>query len=118
MPSKKTYNLKSAKFGPIEIPVNISDKEAFNEYAISIGEPVYGAFDAINGIQVNPDLPPSKKKVILMHEILHAILDSLSVVLTDELEEQLVTDMAVLIVSLIQENPKLIGFICDGEQSR
>ncbi len=113
--STKKRAFKELKIGPVVCDVNMSDRDAWNAYAATMGCLVYGAFDAWTGIHVDPSLPDSKKRVILVHELLHAIIDSMNVVLTAEMEEQLVTGMAVVLTEVLQDNPKLVEFITNGQ---
>lgn len=115
--SKKKRAIKELKIGPTTHDVNLTDQEAWNAYAATMGSLVYGAFDAWSGIHVDPTLPESRKKVILTHELLHAIIDSMNVVLTSEMEEQIVTGMAVILTEVLQDNPRYVEYITNGQNA-
>lgn len=115
--SKKIAKLDKLKIGPTDCDVNLSDQEAWNAYAATMGSLVYGAYDAWSGIHVDPTLPESRKRVILVHELLHAILDGMNVVLSLEMEEQIVTGMAVVLTEVLQDNPKLVEYVTNGKNA-
>lgn len=70
-----------------------------------------GRSDTLNGeILINPKLQPSQHAQVLMHEVVHYILDSFSY--ADEANnEQLVSAIANSMCSFIQDNLDTIKFI-------
>ena len=61
-------------------------------------------------INISKQIDPAMQKTILVHEILHAIYH-LSGLPDPVSEEQMVTTLSPLLLLVMQENPKLIGYL-------
>lgn len=52
--------------------------------------------------------PPSARVELLMHEVVHGLLDDSGIVLADELDEQIVRAITPRLVAFMQDNPDAV----------
>lgn len=82
---------------------------------------VFGFIDSDNcKIHIKKDLHPTRSKIVLLHELLHAMLMKCGLNLKeeeDDLHEQLIECLSHSLISLIKNNPDLIAYLSnsDGE---
>lgn len=80
------------------------------------GSPAFGYCEYRNQIIViDKELPRERKQAILMHELLHAVMDAINFDIKGtppiDVEETIVVDMAPMLVNLLKDNPKLVKYI-------
>lgn len=99
--------IQEVKVGPIIYTVKEVDaiREGANEYD---GMIYYNEAR----IEVDQGLDHQFERVVLMHEIMHAVLKQAGQASGDE---KLITALGYGLVDLIQQNPELIRYIMQGE---
>lgn len=69
-------------------------------------------------ICVNPELPPARQRVVLLHEVLHVawFYGGLSNFFENTKQEEAIVDvLAKQLVPLLRENPRLVEFLTAPE---
>jgi hypothetical protein len=77
------------------------------------GEELNGETDnQKNTIDIEEGMMPSKERVIILHETVHQIFDSLAIEIPEDLEEALVTHLGMSLGAHIADNPLFWRYIC------
>ena len=64
-------------------------------------------------IMLSPDQAPLALKSTLLHEVLHAVINTAGFEITDEDEERLVSVLEAPLLQLVRDNPDLIAWLSD-----
>lgn len=89
---------------PIELEIARTNSE---------GEPTnWGLYNPVNGkIVLEPRQTDSSLVATLLHEMLHAAIDTQGVVMPDQLEEQVVRIITNGLFQLLMSNPRVLGVL-------
>lgn len=105
--------------GPVDWTV-IEDADLIDRSRNRAGDDRWGESDKkLVEILIDPSLPPSRKREVLMHEVVHAVLYEWHVdkVFPDNFEEEpLVEILGVALLATIRDNPDLISFLWEEDE--
>lgn len=64
-------------------------------------------------INIEKNSTSERKKVVIIHELLHAMFEVINTDLAGDKEEQLITVLSPVFYSLLRDNPKLVNYIME-----
>jgi hypothetical protein len=77
----------------------------------------YGlCFNGKQRIDIQGDLPPGEEADTVLHEVLHAILFQMAVLLPPDVEEQFVRSSASGLYAVLQDNPQFAKWLIQPRQ--
>ena len=76
-------------------------------------------YPELHEIRVAPDLPPTRERETLLHELLHVAWNQTPLRVSDhpahDSEEQIVSALAPVLLEALRRNPDLAGYLVDPD---
>lgn len=99
--------------GPTTYKVD-STAEGILRYEMDSATPIGGSCNHSEAlIHISPVVPPSRRRVNLTHEFIHALIDEwhLREVFRDDCMESFITRFSPALLDLLRRNPQLVAFL-------
>jgi hypothetical protein len=99
------------KIGPLDYTVT-DDAEAHLGAEDEMSQRLYGMSDkSTQRIVIRPGMAAGFKRQIVLHEIVHQLLDDSGLELATEIEEQICLSLQAPLLGLLKDNPDLVAWL-------
>ena len=103
---------ESIEIGPISYKIE-HNRDAVTRWRAAEGDPYLAGTIRYREsiIAIDPDLPLGQKRLALLHEVVHGVLQMLGINAVNN--EDVVTPVASLLLDTLRRNPALVAFLTE-----